>query len=105
MVTFGETTALLPKINPKKRTKKRGEEERRRGGKGRRGERQNFLTLETKNGVVDHSLLHFATFFAPTRKTRTIVNDHAMGNGLSHERWVVETPLVWCMLGCLPTTN
>ena len=56
---FSETTAPLPKTNPKKRTKKRGEEERRRGGKGRRGERQNFLTLETKNGVVDHSFLHF----------------------------------------------
>jgi hypothetical protein len=105
----GETTALLPKPNPKKKEKKKEEkgreEERRRGGKGRRGEKKSLLTFETKNGVVNHFFLCSTTFFASTRKTRTTMDGHTMNNIMSHELFVGETSLFWCTVCCLPTTS
>ena len=68
---------------PTQRNKQRRGERRREEEEGKEGgERQNFLTLETKNGVVDHSFLHFTTHNCewPHNGQRVVVRAMGCGN-------------------------
>ena len=91
---------------PTQRKEQRRGERRREEEEGKEREEKSRISshLKPRTGLW----IIFFTFYNNLRadeKTRTIVNGHTMGNGLSHELWAVETPLVWCMLGCLPTTS